>query len=682
MVTEAMTYPTYYGYNIPNTPAFIGDTGLGQMLAALWRRKWLIIAFTIVGFVLGLAVLTQIQPVFRAEARLLVTPPPTLNASSYLLSEVEAFHTAGLAESVVRRLNLHEGNEDAVHVESDILLSRLRAIPVGRANVIAVEADAFDPYQAAKLANAAVDVYLSEKQSQQDAFTSSQTLALQARADKAQADLNAAVQAVSDYKSNNDVMTGYRAEIATQQISELSAQLTAAIARQAEAEARLSQAQTGSLDLSTLPEVHQSPFIQSLKRQESELQQEYSELSTRYAPKHPRILNVKAALREVNAKLKAEAAGFVDTFRHEVEISKASVAALSAQLKSHEDRIAGKQDDSSVLAELERVADAQRSMHDSLLERLQTIQTQEDFSRAQARVLSAAMPPRSAHSPNRPAILAFSTLAGLFMATMIAFMMEQFDTGIRTRQQAEDIVGAPCFTSIPSLTGRRQLKNVTEYIIDKPYSAAAEAIRSLRVTLFASKENPPKVICVTSAIPGEGKTTVSLWLAQSLSQSGKKVLVLDCDLRKPTVHEKLGISNEKTLLDFLQGTEKFADVVQKHERSGLACLPGREMSATDHDLLGGEKMSKLLEAVREKYDVVIIDTPPIAALADARLLAGFADSLLFVVRWGSTPREAISTAMAQLEASKLQPHGVVLSKVDLKSQGGYQYKKHKQYFRD
>jgi succinoglycan biosynthesis transport protein ExoP len=264
------------------------------------------------------------------------------------------------------------------------------------------------------------------------------------------------------------------------------------------------------------------------------------------------------------------------------------------------------------------------------------------------------------------------------------------DRGFRSIREIEEMFDIPGMGLTP-IAEAAEGKLLTDYILEKPLSSYAESIRAIRAAIhFSNVDEPPKVIMVTSALPGEGKTFFSASLARILAMSGAKVVLLEADMRRPMMADMLRLDkNKPDLAMVLAHTAKFEDAIQR-DASGADVIIARSNTPHPQDLLGSRQMHLLVEIMRVKYDMVIIDTPPVMALSDATIVAAnAADATIFTVRWASTPREVVGECLARLKTLNVKLAGVVLTQVDLSKQKDYghgdfgaYYGLYKQYFND
>jgi succinoglycan biosynthesis transport protein ExoP len=386
-------------------------------------------------------------------------------------------------------------------------------------------------------------------------------------------------------------------------------------------------------------------------------------------------------LTDVHRAIHAEVQRLAANIRNEYDLAKARQGAVEKTL--HE--VTGQSDlDSSktiTLRELERNAAVNKTLFEDFLQRSRVTQEQSTFEARDARVITAALPPGAPSSPKVTRIMAGALLLGLITGAAGAFTLELLNAGFTTPRQVEDLLELPLLASISrmdksELTADGVVLTIPEYPLAKPLSRLSEAFRSLRSAIQMSDvDNPPKVLQLTSTIPGEGKSTIALALAASASQSGLKTLIIDADLRHPSTSRYFKADQSVGLVDYLVGAAELQQVIVFNEKMRLWFLPAGGKTQNPADLLASERLKAVVAVLRTKFDLVIIDTPPIGPVIDPLIIAALADKVVFVVRWAATAREMVSHSIQRLAGDK-KVAGVVFNHViDAQAQkyGKYAY---------
>ena len=553
---------------------------------------------------------------------------------------------------------------------------KVRSIP--GSYVMQVEFTSIDANKAAGITNTILDTYIEMRLFKK--FEAAQKVSgwLDNRLGSLKEQVRESERAVQEYMEANDLVSGVRSALSTEQISELTSQLVGAKAKLAEAEARYKQVKEAGKNLQKIeasPVVANSPLIQELKRSEVELQRRLSDLSNQYGERHPTIIKAKAELKSLRKSLRDEMFKVAKSIEGELKVAHARVKALEEGM----DQVGGRKHRENQariqLRELEREAESSRLIFDNFLATYKRSDQREELQDADARVISYAVVAQRPSYPNKLLILSLASTISLFIGLALAFLLEKLDNTFRSAGQLENMAGYPCYALIPGIQGMSQ-PEVVNYIVEKPSSTIAESVRTLRTVLnlrSEDNEDTPKIVTITSSFPGEGKTTLSTWIARLAAKSGERVILIDADLRRPNVHRSLQRSNEHSLVEYLTGQETLEEVVQVDEESGMHVIFGRSVPNSALDLVSSQKMKKLLDALKETYDLVIVDSPACLAVSDSRVLATMSDQTLYIVAWDKTPREVVLSGIKQFTDINYKSMSFVLSNVDVKRHVKYGY---------
>jgi len=330
------------------------------------------------------------------------------------------------------------------------------------------------------------------------------------------------------------------------------------------------------------------------------------------------------------------------------------------------------------LRELETETNANRALYESLLGRFKEAEQQTSYQTAESRVVAPATVPQSPSYPNPGRSLMMALVGGLMLGVGAALFREYVESGFTTFEQIESTLKLPVLSALPDVTDvertvEGRVLEFPEFVAAKPLSRVGECIRTVRVsTRMSNIDHPPKVVLVTSSVPSEGKSTLALSLAYSAAAGGLKTLIMDCDLRHPSVSHFFGLDQRKGgLTDLLLGTVQPEQAFVRGPIASLAILPAGTSTLHPPDVLGSDKMKQLLAGLREAYDVVYIDAPPLLPVIDASLLVPLVDKIVYVVHWRSTARDVVQRSMQQIEGSRSKIAGVVLNKVHLDTLSTY-----------
>jgi succinoglycan biosynthesis transport protein ExoP len=565
----------------------------------------------------------------------------------------------------------------------NILLSNLNVQMKPRSFSIMVRYTAYDPKLAADIANAVGQQYLTNQLEERFDATKRANDWMNKRLKELQRNVQAAEMAVRQFRDANNLTEARGMTLSDQQLSELNSQLILARTQLAEAQAKVTSTARG---VGNTSEVLNNPLIQNLRIQETEVRRKMSDLASRYGERHPRMQTVRNELADVQRKISEETGKIRGSLDNDIDMAKARVATLEQQLDALKVQNQMSSGSAVQLAELERQAAAERGLYEAFLARSRQI-AQMDFVTADARIISAAETPLRPSAPKKSLLMMMAFVLGLGLGIAIMLALELLDSGFRNGSQLEASTGLPVLGLLGELTG---VEDVAHYVVNKPTGAFTEAVRAIRTSLqFMNPDKPIKVVMVTSSVPQEGKSLFACSLAQLSAAGGSKVLLVDADMRRPTISHRLSLKPTAGLAEVLVGSAKQKDVIEILKPSGVHVLPALANTQFAQELLASSKMRDLLAEWRKTYDLVVIDCPPVMAVSDAVTVSGLVDATVFMARWGTTPRPLVANALKQLKSAHAPVAGVVMTRVDLEKQQaygygdyGYYYGKYKEYYSD
>lgn len=611
-------------------------------------------------------------------------------------TEIEIMASRALAARVVDALNLTEDPEFAP-IPQPGLLDRLRGmfgarptedtpeernlrreitirnlmghIQVRRFNItyiIQIHATSVDPNKAAVIANAFAENYLTMQLETKYETIATAREWLRNRLTTLGAEVEAKERAVEEYRAQSGLLESGATTLNEQTMSQLNMNLVQAEADLAAARANLAGVAAGASSAQAL----QSPVISAMRTQQAELTRQRAELSTRYGPRHPQMLQIDRQIADLQSDINGEIGRITQNLRTQVSIAEERVNSLRSSMSGQTETIESNNVASVRLRVLERDAETSRTLYDALQNRFQQMTETSGIERADARITSEAAVPLGPSSPNKKLNLILGLMVGMGLGCVVVFVVEMLEQSLRTPEDVQGRVGAPCLGAIPFVDRRTrtidgELLSPEEFILKRPLSAFGEALRSVRAgVFFANPDRKVKVLAVTSALPDEGKTTTAVGLARISALAGSKTVLVDCDLRHRSATHTLGLDIEKGLTEVLFRTASLNEVIQRDQGSGADIVPLAQAEFTPRDLFSSEAMKSLIEALRVRYDVVILDTAPVMPISDTRVLAGIADSVLVVCRWGRTPASVVRSAVERLRQHNAKIAGVVLEGVE------------------
>ncbi len=699
---------------------------LHEIIKMLRRRLALILAITTLVTAVSAAKIFQIVPLYSAESAVMLDARKTqvvdlqavlsgLPADMAVIhSEVEVLKSPAIADRVVRKLNLAATAEFNSNLQTPkgfaqmfgLITDRLMGTdtPVAaspapyepsqleilsavnalrghtevsneaRSYVLKIKVDSESPKRAADIANAYAEAYLDSQMEAKFEAVRRANSWLNDHLTEMLAKVEESDRAVQAFKAQHNLTETKGVTINSLQLGEVNNQLMLATAERTQKESNLKQIQdeisVGGVDAAA--QVLSSPLIQNLREQETKLLSEEAQMATRYKAAHPAMINLQAEKADLEKKIEEEINKIVRGMTGELAAARAKENAFRDRLNALQKVVDTQSSDEIQLRQLEREAESNRALYQSFLSRFKQTSAQEDSQQPDARLLAMAQAPSVPSYPrtNRLLIMAFG--GSLLLGIIAAFIVEQLDPGFRTREQFERLTRVPSLGLIPYQPGPPG--SPIEMIFKDPASIYSEAIRTLRSALrYTHVDNPPQVIMVTSSVPGEGKSLLSVSLATSVACSGGRALVIDCDLRRPSIATLLGLDANAGLLALFEKGADFSSIIAVDKTTGLHIITSAPGTPNPQDLLGSNHMAALIEKLRGDYDLIVLDTPPALSVSDALVLSHLADTTLYLVRWGKSSRPIVATGLKTFSANGGHLAGAVLTRVDMTRHSSYSY---------
>lgn len=558
-----------------------------------------------------------------------------------------------------------DDRDPEIELAVSILQSMIDAEWVGNSLVLEIEATTPDPQESAALANRVAEFFVVDKLEEKYQATRQATDWLSERVADLRIELEEAESAVKDFSASSELVSAEALEIEALRVKEMRERVRQMAEQRGEMlhEIRMLEAAIASGDMAEAAERLRNPTLTAL------VERIRAAESQGGAPE---------ALTE---RLEAAIEGAIETRRETIARSDQQSAALKESIATLEDDIARKSESLVTLRNLERDAEASRLIYESFLTRLKESTVQLGIQQPDARMLSEARAPGGPSSPKKGATLALGFTAGLFLAIILVVLRERLNACFRTADDLEARTGIAVLGSLPVAPINRRSQLVS-YLRKRPTSSFAESVRNLRTSiLLANMDAPPQVIMVTSGLPGEGKTTTCIALAQISRSLGKRVVVLECDLRRRNFRSYFRIQGKAGILSVLSGAKPYDEVVYVDENTGMHVLPGEESSVNAADVFASQRFTDFVKELREHYDYVLIDTPPVLAVPDARVIGQHADAVVYLVRWNKTLRDTVAQGLRVFQQVNIRVTGLVLAQIDVREMIRYGYKTYGYYYK-
>jgi capsular exopolysaccharide synthesis family protein len=703
-------------------PAADGDEiDLRAYWRLLVRRRWVIASVFAAAVVVTLLFTLRQQKVYAATATLIieVSAPKVLNqqdvqdvvdtgASSFWASkeytetQYKVIQSRAVAQRVVEKLQLAKDLrflgldhlKDQGRIEKELskldpiaeLQERVKVIPVKDSRIARIQAEDRDPKWAATIANAVAEAYITETLSVKTNTTQGASDWLEQQLADLEVKLDQSGKALFDFKKSHDIVATTwedRQGMVTQQLVAINDALTRARVQRAQLEARSEQIvalgdalEKGEPSGEAFAIVANSRTVQELKVKLAEASVECAGMRDLYMKDYPKLQSCEARLAAARSGLRQEVRTILNAARAEYAEVVQTERKLVALLSSTKTDAFGINQYERDYLELKRAHDNNQRLYELVLKRLKDASVTGMMQMSNVRILDRAEPPERPASPRPLRSLALAMLLGLAGGVGLAFLLEMLDTTITTREQVEERLGLAFLGIIPSIVGEKQEgdKERDLFVHANPRSAAAECLRSIRTNLlFMSPERPLKTIVVTSAGPGDGKTTTASALAEVMAEGGSRVLIVDADMRRPQLHAVFELPNDVGLSSLIVGDGQLDQVIRPSKVPNLSVLTCGPIPPNPAELLHTEGFEKLLQAMAQRYDRVIIDSPPAGVVADAVVISTQVDGTLMVLKAGQTSRDAAVRAVRSIADVKGRIFGAVLNDLDLSDQRYGQY---------
>lgn len=706
---------------------------LSSYVGVVFKRKWTVL-LTLVAVVAGtLAYTSQQVPIYRATATVIIdtSPPRVLSGvtevielgssnywaiKDYLRTQYEIIRSRDVAERVVDRLGLRahpellgvSAEERSSDLQADLaalLLKRIRVEPLEDSLMVFVHVEDAQPAFAMELADAFAFAYRDQNlETKRDILLDAQRDLLKMVGELRKNKETAEADLQTFEREQNIGSFDNQKKMIDQQLSELNAKLAEVAIRRVELEAKLTQLERykrrGGAFSVAYAEVLNNPLIVAMKQRYVELEDTYAGLSTTYLEKHPKVTAVREQMNRIEREIRREVRNLVhavEAEHEEVVDTEAAIRARFEEAKEVELRLSRIKADYDPI--MRRYQEAVR-LYEGVLARQAETTLSAQSTMNNVRIHDRAAKPERPVRPNWRLATIIAVLLGLLGGVGLAFLREFVDNSVRTREDIERAAGLTFLGVMPRMGRRRAQRKAYYYGTAEPEtpvpaeakdypdlfvhfhskSEVAERTRNIRTNLlFMMPEQRLQTVLITSPNPAEGKTTVALNVAIIMAQAGSRTLLVDTDLRRPRVHQAFSLERKEGVSSVVMGESELDDAVKSTFVPKLDVLCAGPIPPDPTALLHSKRFAQLMGELRERYDVVILDSPPVLPVTDAMIIATHADGVLVVARSEATPREALALARHELETVNATLLGAVLNEHEVaqRGYGGYKYYRHR-----
>lgn len=564
------------------------------------------------------------------------------------------------------------------------LADMIRTARVGITYVITLTVTAGDPALAQRLARAVGDAYVNDEMDMKLAAVRRDTAWLTDRLQSQQTELNASEAVVESIRKKYGILVaggGAETTVDRQAVTQVNDDLVKAQADVDTAEAKYQQAlrvEHSGGDLEGIADVDSSKVVSELRSQQGALSRRLADLSTRYSTSYPERRQAERDLEAVNSQVAREVSRVVDKLRNDAQTAAANRAALQRQLGglvgavSAADSAEGRVE----LKQAERVAEANRAAYDASLTQLRQVQQQQTRQDAEAHIISKAYLPEAPSFPKPPICIGAGGVLGLFAGLGLVFLFPYHRNRILDTDTAERAFSLPVMAVAPFLRKRDlriggQILSIPEYLVVKPMSRFAESLRLLRLHLQIVGKSGPRVVQVTSAVPGEGKSTLAAGLAVSAATAGIKTVIVDLDFHRPSIGTIFASEAAEGSFDVLLGSSKTGAELRRRETLPLRIIDAGSAGEPQPGMVESARLRDLVKELQQEFDLIVLDTPPVLAITDPLFISGIVDVTVLVVAWGDTRQKLVDDALDALRNIRAPVSGIVLNKVTTANVGTY-----------
>lgn len=711
----------------PSQPTNDETIDLRRYIAVINQAKWRILLLATLITIFAIIIALNMRAIYSSRATLLIEAQQAkavkieevygMNSAQqeYYLTQFEILKSRSIAETVIDKLGLASHPEfqgppsllDKLKIQLpflsmgnsgtdpqreraserekliDAFTDRLSIEPVRKTQLVNISFEAFDPELAAQVANAVGDAYIDSQLEAKMGITQKANAWLGGRLGELRLKLDESEKALQEFRVREGLIdvSGVRS-LGSQELERLGQEITQARAKKAQIDSFVrvvNQYGANNIErLESLPEITTHAGIQGVKMELVQAERKVSELSKTFGPKHPKLIAVKSELATVQDNLRSQIKQLVEGMKDEADTVSQNLAALEAEMNKSKGLYQDLSGKEAEYQRLQREVETNRQLFDTFMARQKETEVASDFNSAIARFTDRAMPSSEPVKPKRRVIVLVAFVSALLFGVVIAFVQDSLNDTIKTTQDIELQLQQRALGMVPHIPGKIALAEINKLFFASEQRQFSESIRSIRTSVsLLGIERPIQVMAVTSSVPEEGKSTVSCNMAFAMSQLDK-VLIIDADMRKPTVAKRFALpAFQVGLANYLAGTEDLNDCIVTDEQSGVDIMAAGTIPLNPLELLSSPRLQELLTLLRGRYQRIIIDTPPVQAVSDALVISQFVDAVLMVVKADQTRSGLVKHSLSSLINAHARVLGVVLNDLDLskaeKYYGGYGY---------
>ncbi len=714
--------------------AVVRPLTVGDLLKPVMRHKLLLLAIVLVFLGAAVAFLAVVEPRYTAWSVVLIkptTPESVVGEARERLrltvdqdevrSQIEVIRSRALLELVTERLNLASmpdfnpslkpsflpelretvgtflDNRVApwldkvspslghmvrgLHIQgvlpSDpvwMLEKRLEVNALNRSHAVEIALDTHDPELGVDVVNAVADAYQAYTLQMKSSITGAASAQLAERIEELQGNIGKAEQRIEEIRRDAGMMQGRTSTLLAERVSDVSAELFR-VRSQAENLATKQRVLDDALrkngDLSAAIDVSTSPVIGGLRQREAEMRARVAQISANRGEKNPQVMAAYSELNDVQRFIRAELRKISTALSSELSVARQREEALRKEFETLSADVSGTGQAELVIKSLEREVTTDRAVLATFMSRLKSLRLQDTLEKPDVQIISRASMSMTPSYPKAPMVLGLSLVTSLVVGFAAATILEHRDTSFRRLEDVERETGIPVAAVLPMVSDLRG-PTPEERVVSHPTGMYAESVKQLLVSTCRNRVGGGAIkLLVTSSLSGEGKTTTAVALGRMASACGFRALIVDGDLRQRSISRLLNLPMAPGLMEVLNGEASLDDGLQTDAVSGAHVLPAGLFSPDKQRALNVLTLRAVFIELERQYDLIVIDTSPMLAVSDPQYFLDVADTSLFVVQWGRTPRTIVRTALKQMENANAAADAIILSKVDPYQQAAY-----------
>lgn len=645
---------------------------LRDYLDILIRRKWIVIVFLSTVVITGTIATFLMKPLYKASTTIQLKNAK-VNISTFKdvyqeKQELETQYEILQSQNLMARV-VATASSGGTNISAGDIMAGLEIIPIKKSELVTIDFVSEDPYLSASIANTLADEYINFTQESKLKPTQMGAIRLRKEVEDMKFKLEASEMELNQYIAKNQFIftrndRDYE-NLLAQKYSTLDKELNLITSERISKEAIYQEVKKSAIDYNVVLE---KPVIQSLMQEYIKLEAEYANLLMIHKPEYPKMLQLKEQIENLNDRIKIEEQNVVSTLHSDYKLALKKENLLSSAIEKLRRDVTGFQYKMIEFQALKREVETNRSIYDSLLQRLKEVDISAALTDSDVQVLDRAQVPKETFKPRKAYNIALSFIFGLFGGVFLAFFTEYFDNTMKTDKDIEKISRLPVLGNVPIQKADPKKLGA----VSNDNAAFSEAFRYISTNMqYSNISRLPKQILITSSMAEEGKTTIATSVARSLMSSHEKGIIIDADLRRPDLHTLLNLDNSAGLSSFLAGNSDIDGLIKKSMYSGLDIITAGPVMPNPSELLNSARMRELIDVLSAAYDFIIIDSAPVLGMSDTLILSTIAECVILVAKANSTPRDAFSQATKALNNVGANMVGVVLNGVDIKA--GYAY---------